>query len=63
MQALRFLGLNPTEKQHQEMRDRLEVDAEGTVAYGGMSASNTEYSFQLSVGLLTADMLSWSVNE
>lgn len=58
MQALRFLGVNPTEKQHQEMQDRLEVDDEGTVAYGGMSASYTEYSVQLSVGLLTANMLS-----
>ena len=41
IQALPYLGVNPTAEQIAEMRRRLNIDAAGTVNYGGMNRSKT----------------------
>ena len=35
LQALRYLGFNPTEEQQRELRHRLPADQGGFVSYGG----------------------------
>lgn len=40
IQALRYLGFNPTEEEQRELRQRLPVDHGGFVSYGGKVSKN-----------------------
>ena len=40
IQALRYLGFNPTEEQQHELRQRLPVDHGGLVSYGGKDSKS-----------------------
>ena len=40
IQALRYLGFNPTEEEQHELRQRLPVDHGGFVSYGGKVTEN-----------------------
>lgn len=40
IQALRYLGFNPTEEEQHELRQRLPVDRGGFVSYGGEGSKN-----------------------
>ena len=41
LQALRYLGIEPTAEQEAEMMSKLKVDPKGTVNYGGKASQLT----------------------
>ena len=44
IQALRYLGFNPTQEEQHELRQRLPVDHGGFVSYGGKVSKNKRIS-------------------